>query len=195
MNLISIFSLLFQVSLYKFVRLAGDLLPAPLFVPYIEMLCGLSNSPQAAHHCFNLLKSTANGPLSWDHFFASVKQYYMDLRQDGANTGDTFNWYLIFFPCLFSSVQSQHRYSLHHWRICFCLFYDQTKSWLKKNPCFFHGDLLIKLMAIDLCSSCSWMMCIFLVHNAMYIICKLKSHLQFIAYFFFISQFLAESFL
>ena len=89
MNLISIFSLLFQVSLYKFVRLAGDLLPAPLFVPYIEMLCGLSNSPQAAHHCFNLLKSTANGPLSWDHFFASVKQYYMDLRQDGANTGDT----------------------------------------------------------------------------------------------------------
>ena len=195
MSLISIFSLLFQVSLYKFVRLAGDLLPAPLFVPYIEMLCGLSNSPQAAHHCFNLLKSTANGPLSWDHFFASVKQYYMDLRQDGANTGDTFNWYLIFFPCLFSSVQSQHRYSLHHWKICFCLIYDQTKSWLKKKSLLFGGDLLIMLMATDLCSSCYRMMCIFLVHNAMYIICKLKSHLQFIAYFFFISLFLAESFL
>ena len=76
-----------KVSLNKFVRLAGDLLPPPLFVPYMEMLSGLANSPQAAHHCFNLLKSTANGPLSWDHFFASIKQYYMDLRQDGAHTG------------------------------------------------------------------------------------------------------------
>lgn len=82
------FSPLFQVSLNKFVRLAGDLLPAPLFVPYMEMLSGLANSPQAAHHCFNLLKSTANGPLSWDHFFASIKQYYMDLRQDGAHSGE-----------------------------------------------------------------------------------------------------------
>lgn len=76
-----------KVSLNKFVRLAGDLLPPPLFVPYMEMLSGLANSPQAGHYCFNLLKSTANGPLSWDHFFASIKQYYMDLRQDGAHTG------------------------------------------------------------------------------------------------------------
>ena len=105
MSLISIFSLLFQVSLYKFVRLAGDLLPAPLFVPYIEMLCGLSNSPQAAHHCFNLLRSTANGPLSWDHFFASVKQYYMDLRQDGANTGDTLIS-AYFFPVSFHQYRA-----------------------------------------------------------------------------------------
>ena len=49
-------------------------------------------------------------------------------------------------------------------------------------------------MAIDLCSSCSWMMCIFLVHNAMYIICKLKSHLQFIAYFFFLFPCFLQSF-
>lgn len=82
-----------KVSLNKFVRLAGDLLPPPLFVPYIEMLSGLANSPQAAHHCFNLLKSTANGPLSWDHFFASIKQYYMDLRQDGAHTGKTGKYF------------------------------------------------------------------------------------------------------
>lgn len=53
----------------------------------MEMLTGLSNSPQAAHYCFNLLKSTANGPVSWDHFFASIKQYYMDLRQDGGHAG------------------------------------------------------------------------------------------------------------
>ena len=79
-----------QVSLNKFLRLAGDLLPPPLFVPYLEMLSGLANSPEAAHHCFNLLKSTANGPVSWDHFFGSIKQYYMDLRQDGGNTGNVF---------------------------------------------------------------------------------------------------------
>ena len=54
------------------------------------MLTGLANSPEAAHHCFNLLKSAANGPLSWDHFFGSLKQYYMDLRQDGGHSGNFF---------------------------------------------------------------------------------------------------------
>ena len=87
-SLFNIFVL--QVSLNKFLRLAGDLLPPPLFVPYMEMLTGLANSPQAAHHCFNLLKSAANGPVSWDHFFGSIKQYYLDLRQDSGNTGDIF---------------------------------------------------------------------------------------------------------
>ena len=193
MSLISIFSLLFQVSLYKFVRLAGDLLPAPLFVPYIEMLCGLSNSPQAAHHCFNLLKSTANGPLSWDHFFASVKQYYMDLRQDGANTGDTLI-YDFFSLSLFISTEPTQVFT-SPLKDLFWSFLWSNQILVEKNPCFFYGDLLIMLVAIDLYSSCYWMMCIFLVHNAMYIICKLKSHLQFIAYFFFISLFLAESFL
>ena len=194
MSLISIFSLLFQVSLYKFVRLAGDLLPAPLFVPYIEMLCGLSNSPQAAHHCFNLLKSTANGPLSWDHFFASVKQYYMDLRQDGANTGDT----LIsdyFFPVSFHQYRANTDIHFTIEGFVFVFFMIKPNLGWKKILAFFYGDLLIMLVAIDLYSSCYWMMCIFLVHNAMYIICKLKSHLQFIAYLFFISLFLAESFL
>ena len=193
MSLISIFSLLFQVSLYKFVRLAGDLLPAPLFVPYIEMLCGLSNSPQAAHHCFNLLKSTANGPLSWDHFFVSVKQYYMDLRQDGANTGDTLI-YDFFSLSLFISTEPTQVFT-SPLKDLFWSFLWSNQILVEKNPCFFYGDLLIMLVAIDLYSSCYWMMCIFLVHNAMYIICKLKSHLQFIAYFFFISLFLAESFL
>lgn len=51
------------------------------------MLTGLANSPEAAHHCFNLLKSSANGPVSWDHFFGSLKQYYMDLRQDSGRSG------------------------------------------------------------------------------------------------------------
>lgn len=76
-----------QVSLHKFVRLAGDLLPPSLFVPYVDMLVGLSNSPQAAHYCFNLLRSTANSTMSWDHFFTSIKQYYVDLRQDGGLPG------------------------------------------------------------------------------------------------------------
>ena len=46
-----------QINLYKFVRLAGDLLTPPLFVPYVDMLTGLANGPQSAHHCFNLLKT------------------------------------------------------------------------------------------------------------------------------------------
>lgn len=50
-----------QVSLYKFIRLAGDLLPPPLYVPYIDMLIGLSSNPQSAHYCFDLLKVNGMG--------------------------------------------------------------------------------------------------------------------------------------
>ena len=49
--------ILFQISLYKFVRLAGDLLPPPLYIPYIRMLAGLATGPNAAHHTYSLLKS------------------------------------------------------------------------------------------------------------------------------------------
>ena len=52
-----------QVALFKFVRMAGDLLPASLYVPYINMLTGLSYGSQNANHCFNLLKM--NGNLSY----------------------------------------------------------------------------------------------------------------------------------
>jgi len=38
------------------VRLAGDLLLPPLYVPYINMLAGLANGPRSAHHCFILLR-------------------------------------------------------------------------------------------------------------------------------------------
>jgi nuclear pore complex protein Nup205 len=50
-----------SVNLYKFVRLAGDLLPAPLFVHYLRMLTGLSSSPQGAHSAFHLLKTNGLG--------------------------------------------------------------------------------------------------------------------------------------
>ena len=36
--------------------MAGDLLPASLYVPYINMLTGLANNNPCAHHCYNLLK-------------------------------------------------------------------------------------------------------------------------------------------
>lgn len=46
-----------QISLSKFVRQAGDLLPPSLYIPYVEMLAGLANGPQCAHLCYNLLKT------------------------------------------------------------------------------------------------------------------------------------------
>jgi len=73
-----------QISLYKFVRLAGDLLMPSLFVPYITMLAGLADSNGSAPYCFNLLKMNANGSsnISLDHFFSSLQQYYNNLRQE-----------------------------------------------------------------------------------------------------------------
>lgn len=51
-----VFFLLFQTALFKFIRVAGDLLPAPLFLPYIHMLTGLATGPQSAHYCYSLLR-------------------------------------------------------------------------------------------------------------------------------------------
>eukprot|EP00095_Tigriopus_kingsejongensis_P011855 maker-scaffold180_size281610-snap-gene-0.27 protein:Tk11855 transcript:maker-scaffold180_size281610-snap-gene-0.27-mRNA-1 annotation:"nuclear pore complex protein nup205" len=77
-----------QVSLYKFVRLAGDLLMPTLYTPYVKMLVGLSNHPQSALHCFNLLKlngltgQQGANSVSWDHFYSSMQQYFANLRQE-----------------------------------------------------------------------------------------------------------------
>lgn len=45
-----------QVALFKFIRLAGEILPAGLFVPYMKMIASLASSPQAARHAFNFFK-------------------------------------------------------------------------------------------------------------------------------------------
>jgi hypothetical protein len=64
-----------QLALSKFVRLTGDLLMPSLYRPYIEMLVSLSGHPQAALHCFNLLKANVgSSTVSWDHFFCSLHQ-------------------------------------------------------------------------------------------------------------------------
>ncbi|XP_077483269.1 nuclear pore complex protein Nup205 isoform X1 [Amblyomma americanum] len=76
-------------QLSKFVRLAGDVLPAPLFVPYVSALSSLARTPIGAWHCFQLLKSNGKlagaqwSPVSWDHFFGSLHEYYKCLCQDG----------------------------------------------------------------------------------------------------------------
>uniref|UniRef100_A0A8D8J666 Nuclear pore complex protein Nup205 n=1 Tax=Culex pipiens TaxID=7175 RepID=A0A8D8J666_CULPI len=78
-----------SVCLFKFIRLAGELLPPILFIPYLKMLAGLSSSPQSARNAFNLLKQGSGGgiggaaaTISWDHFFNSLFRYYQNLRQE-----------------------------------------------------------------------------------------------------------------
>jgi len=94
-----------QLSLHKFVRNAGDLLPPSLYVPYIRMLCGLSTGPQCAHHAFNLLKMNSMqgggqvSSVSWEHFFSSLNQYYISLRQEAPHqTGDSLASHALFRP-------------------------------------------------------------------------------------------------
>ncbi|KAG7205199.1 hypothetical protein KM043_018287 [Ampulex compressa] len=81
-----------QVALFKFVRLAGEILPAGLFVPYLKMIASLASSPQAARQAFNFLKpngSSASTTISWDHFFNSLSRYYYNLRQELPPSQDT----------------------------------------------------------------------------------------------------------
>uniref|UniRef100_A0A1E1X6K7 Putative nuclear pore complex protein n=1 Tax=Amblyomma aureolatum TaxID=187763 RepID=A0A1E1X6K7_9ACAR len=78
-------------QLSKFVRLAGDVLPPPLFVPYVSALSSLARTPIGAQNCFLLLKSNGKlagaqwSPVSWDHFFGSLHDYYNCLRQEGSS--------------------------------------------------------------------------------------------------------------
>lgn len=69
-----------SVSLFKFIRLAGDLLPPNLLVPYLKMLAGLSNCQASAQKAFDFLKQgygvSGSTTLSWDHFFVSLSKYY-----------------------------------------------------------------------------------------------------------------------
>lgn len=78
-----------QVQLYKFVRLAGDLLMPSLFVPYCSMLTGLADAPAAAPHCFKLLKlnGASSSNVCLDHFFQSLHQYHANLQQQGRGAG------------------------------------------------------------------------------------------------------------
>ncbi|XP_031788663.1 nuclear pore complex protein Nup205 isoform X2 [Nasonia vitripennis] len=81
-----------QVALFKFIRLAGEILPAGLFVPYLNMIASLASSVQAARQAFNFLKpngSTGSTTISWDHFFNSLNRYYYNLRQELPPTQDT----------------------------------------------------------------------------------------------------------
>ncbi|CRK98110.1 CLUMA_CG011478, isoform A [Clunio marinus] len=82
-----------SVCLFKFIRLAGELLPQILFIPYLKMLSGLSGNPQAARNAFNLLKqgngSSGTATVSWDHFFTSLARYYQTLRHEQQPSTDT----------------------------------------------------------------------------------------------------------
>lgn len=73
-----------SVALFKFVRLAGDMLPPSLFVHYLNFLRALCNCQQGARNCFNMLKQPSgyNNTVSWDHFFMSFNQYNANLKQD-----------------------------------------------------------------------------------------------------------------
>ncbi|XP_078046128.1 nuclear pore complex protein Nup205 isoform X1 [Augochlora pura] len=81
-----------QVALFKFVRLAGEILPAGLFVPYLKMIASLASSSQAARQAFNFLKpngTSGSTTISWDHFFKSLSQYYINLRKELPPSQDT----------------------------------------------------------------------------------------------------------
>ena len=58
-----------QVALFKFVRLAGEILPAGLFVPYLKMIASLAASTQAARQAFNFLKPNGKTNFILDFYF------------------------------------------------------------------------------------------------------------------------------
>ncbi|XP_068134073.1 nuclear pore complex protein Nup205 isoform X2 [Hyperolius riggenbachi] len=84
-----------QVLLSKFVRQMSDMLPSTLYIPYLKMLQGLASGPQCARYCFSFLKANGSShaenlqggsPVSWDHFFNSLRLYHEHLRRDMPNT-------------------------------------------------------------------------------------------------------------
>ncbi|KAK5642892.1 hypothetical protein RI129_009059 [Pyrocoelia pectoralis] len=81
-----------SVTLFKFIKMAGDAIPSSLFVSFLNMVSSLSTYQQSARHCFNMLKQSnggRNSTISWDHFFLSFNQYYNNLRHEMGPTTDT----------------------------------------------------------------------------------------------------------
>ncbi|CAG9760402.1 unnamed protein product [Ceutorhynchus assimilis] len=81
-----------SVTLFKFIKMAGDNLPSTLFVPFLTMLNGLSSSKETAKFCFDMLKQAGvhfPGTISWDHFFQCFSQYYIKLKHDSPAQMDT----------------------------------------------------------------------------------------------------------
>ncbi|XP_034102532.1 nuclear pore complex protein Nup205 [Drosophila albomicans] len=74
------------ISLFKFIRLASDLLPQTLFKSYLNMIAGLTRSEFSARCAFNLLKNSPNlsssCAVSWDHFFNALNNYFNNMRTD-----------------------------------------------------------------------------------------------------------------
>lgn len=68
------------ISLFKFIRLASELLPQTLFKSYLKMIAGLTRTEFAARCAFNLLKNSQNlsasYAVSWDHFFNALNNYF-----------------------------------------------------------------------------------------------------------------------
>ncbi|CAL8096385.1 unnamed protein product [Calicophoron daubneyi] len=86
-----------QASLFRFIRSAGDTVVMPcLFIPYLRMLHGLVCSRSAAGLCFSLLKANATNPgratslITWDHFFASFRQYLNHMKQPVSQQGSSY---------------------------------------------------------------------------------------------------------
>ena len=74
--------------LQKFLRVAGDMISAPMYVAYVQMLTSLANTPTNSQCCFVLLRSS--GPtwrVSLEHIFGSIRQYFVSLKQDGSSGG------------------------------------------------------------------------------------------------------------
>ena len=73
------------MTLNKFVRQCSSYLPSNLFVPFLHMLNGLCTGKKAAGYVFDALKAWrqpgAMNNISWDHFFGSIQQYSLGLKQ------------------------------------------------------------------------------------------------------------------
>ena len=69
--------------------MAGDLLPPPLYVPYVDLLAALASSPATAPHCYSLLSAAGGGsPLGVTQLFSSLHQYYNRLMHEVGQDGN-----------------------------------------------------------------------------------------------------------
>ena len=74
--------------LQKFLRIAGDSVTSPMYVPYVEMLTALANTSTNSQCCFALLRTS--GPawrVSLEHIFSSIRQYFLSMKHDASAAG------------------------------------------------------------------------------------------------------------
>lgn len=158
----------FQVSLFKFLRQSGDLLPPLLFIPYLKMLAALSTGSQSARMAFEMIRMNGNNSGS---NLLMLNTHNTDAKVKVKKSSETNRvyplgflpffslWYFTVLYCARISHQEQSFNDIHFASIIRCCW--RRKQYILESFFRFDQSLLFNFATGTFrirssCSYCCW---------------------------------------